>query len=103
MLRARWRRDQNPERCKADPLNYLLLFELLTSFSYKFFTHMFIIFIKLQHTETFEKELVMTSDQASMKNQRLPKGFVYVPIGCLSKDKQINQDPCPRGSVERDG
>lgn len=56
-----------------------------------------------KHTETFEKELVMTSDQASVKNQRLPKGFVYVPIGCLSKEKQINQDACPRESVERDG
>lgn len=56
-----------------------------------------------KHTETFEKELVMTSDQASVKNQRLPKGFVYVPIGCLSKGKQINQDACPRESVERDG
>lgn len=50
-----------------------------------------------KHTETFEKELIMTSDQASMKNQRLPKGFVYVPIGVLSDDKQINnQDPCSR-------
>ncbi|XP_051139060.1 uncharacterized protein LOC127256880 isoform X2 [Andrographis paniculata] len=37
--------------------------------------------------ETFEKELLMTSDQASMKNQRLPKGFVYVPVRNLSKDK----------------
>ncbi|KAL3641330.1 hypothetical protein CASFOL_016298 [Castilleja foliolosa] len=48
------------------------------------------------HAETFEKELLMTSDQASMKNQRLPKGFVYVPIRCLSKDKDN-----PRESVER--
>ncbi|KAL1533687.1 hypothetical protein AAHA92_33540 [Salvia divinorum] len=45
-----------------------------------------------QHTETFEKELIMTSDQASMKNQRLPKGFVYVPIRCLSKDKETVSD-----------
>ncbi|GER27462.1 Phd finger protein [Striga asiatica] len=43
-----------------------------------------------KHVETFEKELSMTSDQASMKNQRLPKGFVYVPIRCLSKDKDNN-------------
>ncbi|KAK6114794.1 hypothetical protein DH2020_007063 [Rehmannia glutinosa] len=55
------------------------------------------------HTETFEKELIMTSDQATMKNQRLPKGFVYVPIRCLSKDKENVQDPCPRESVERNG
>ncbi|GJT43602.1 zinc finger, FYVE/PHD-type containing protein [Tanacetum coccineum] len=38
--------------------------------------------------ETFEKELVMTSDQASMRNQRLPKGFVYVPIRCLSNEEE---------------
>ncbi|KAL6525169.1 hypothetical protein OROMI_030762 [Orobanche minor] len=43
----------------------------------------------------------MTSDQASMKNQRLPKGFVYVPIRCLSKDKKENvTDACPREPVE---
>lgn len=29
----------------------------------------------------------MTSDQATAQNQRLPKGFAYVPIGSLSKDK----------------
>lgn len=41
-----------------------------------------------KHSETFGKELVMTSDQASMRNQRLPKGFVYVPIRCLSNEEQ---------------
>ncbi|XP_076916098.1 uncharacterized protein LOC143575683 [Bidens hawaiensis] len=41
-----------------------------------------------KHSETFEKELVMTSDQASMRNQRLPKGFVYVPIRCLSNEEE---------------
>ncbi|GMH00292.1 hypothetical protein Nepgr_002131 [Nepenthes gracilis] len=41
-----------------------------------------------KHTETFEKELIMTSDQASKKNQRLPKGYIYVPIDCLSEEKQ---------------
>lgn len=46
----------------------------------------------LQHTETFQKELVMTSDQASMQNQRLPKGFAYVPIGCLSKERPLACD-----------
>lgn len=45
-----------------------------------------------KHTETFGKELIMTSDQATMKNQRLPKGFVYVPIRCLSKDKDTVPD-----------
>ncbi|KAA8538560.1 hypothetical protein F0562_028246 [Nyssa sinensis] len=56
-----------------------------------------------KHTETFEKELVMTSDQASMKNQRLPKGFVYVPIRCLSKEKETIQDACSREPLGRDG
>ncbi|CAK9142200.1 unnamed protein product [Ilex paraguariensis] len=50
-----------------------------------------------KHTETFEKELVMTSDQASMKNQRLPKGFVYVPIQCLLKEKETIPDECSEG------
>ncbi|KAK3030295.1 hypothetical protein RJ639_038388 [Escallonia herrerae] len=49
-----------------------------------------------KHTETFEKELVMTSDQASMRNQRLPKGFVYVPIGCLSNEKESVPDASSR-------
>lgn len=46
----------------------------------------------IYQTETFQKELVMTSDQASMQNQRLPKGFFYVPVGSLSKEKPITQD-----------
>ncbi|XP_010908665.1 uncharacterized protein [Elaeis guineensis] len=45
-----------------------------------------------KHKETFQKEIVMTSDQASMQNQRLPKGFAYVPIGCLSKEKPLACD-----------
>ncbi|KAM0880887.1 hypothetical protein ACQ4PT_033289 [Festuca glaucescens] len=43
--------------------------------------------IKDKQTETFQKELVMTSDQASTQNQRLPKGYVYVPRDSLSKEK----------------
>ncbi|CAK9168146.1 unnamed protein product [Ilex paraguariensis] len=54
-----------------------------------------------KHTETFEKELVMTSDQASMKNQRLPKGFVYVPIGCLSKEEETVPDASSQEQLER--
>ncbi|WOL06578.1 hypothetical protein Cni_G15312 [Canna indica] len=45
-----------------------------------------------KETESFQKELLMTSDQASMHNQRLPKGFFYVPVGSLSKDKSLVQD-----------
>ncbi|KAL2893012.1 PHD finger protein rhinoceros [Bienertia sinuspersici] len=50
-----------------------------------------------KHLETFEKELVMTSDQASLKNRRLPKGYIYVPIDYLS-----NRKPVSRDSVEED-
>ncbi|KAL0326260.1 UNVERIFIED_CONTAM: hypothetical protein Sradi_5195300 [Sesamum radiatum] len=56
-----------------------------------------------KHAETFEKELIMTSDQASVKNQRLPKGFVYVPVRCLSKDKETVPDACSREPMERNG
>ncbi|TVU01726.1 hypothetical protein EJB05_52812, partial [Eragrostis curvula] len=41
---------------------------------------------------TFQKELVMTSDQAFTQNQRLPKGYVYVPRDSLSKDKPWNRN-----------
>ncbi|XP_021601342.2 uncharacterized protein LOC110606708 isoform X5 [Manihot esculenta] len=51
--------------------------------------------------ETFEKELVMTSDQASMKNQQLPKGYFYIPVDCLPKEKQINQDACSGEQLEQ--
>ncbi|WCJ44574.1 PHD finger family protein [Euphorbia peplus] len=50
--------------------------------------------------ETLEKEMVMTSDQASMKNQQLPKGYFYIPVDCLPKEKQINQDDCPDEPLE---
>uniref|UniRef100_A0A2P2MIS0 Uncharacterized protein LOC105638874 isoform X1 n=1 Tax=Rhizophora mucronata TaxID=61149 RepID=A0A2P2MIS0_RHIMU len=42
--------------------------------------------------KVFEKELIMTSDQASVKNQQLPKGYFYIPVDCLPKEKQIDQD-----------
>ncbi|KAJ6352814.1 hypothetical protein OIU76_001931 [Salix suchowensis] len=57
---------------------------------------------KSKHYETFEKELVMTSDEASMKNQKLPKGYFYIPVDCLPKEKQINQDACPGEPLEHD-
>ncbi|XWS21574.1 hypothetical protein CRYUN_Cryun30bG0066000 [Craigia yunnanensis] len=53
--------------------------------------------------ETFEKELVMTSDEASMKNSRLPKGYCYVPVDCLPKEKQLIQDACSDGQLEHNG
>uniref|UniRef100_A0A0D9VLI5 PHD-type domain-containing protein n=1 Tax=Leersia perrieri TaxID=77586 RepID=A0A0D9VLI5_9ORYZ len=45
-----------------------------------------------KHRETFQKELVMTSDQASTQNQRLPKGYAYVPRDSLSKEKPRNRN-----------
>ncbi|KAL9249110.1 Bromodomain-containing protein [Drosera capensis] len=53
------------------------------------------------HIETVEKELIMTSDQASMKNRRLPKGYIYVPVDCLSNEKAIVEDSV--GNGDRDG
>ncbi|KAE8704410.1 PHD finger family protein, putative isoform 2 [Hibiscus syriacus] len=53
--------------------------------------------------ETFEKELVMTSDEASMKNSRLPKGYCYVPVDCLPKEKQLPQDASSDGQSEHNG
>ncbi|CAL9133537.1 unnamed protein product [Musa textilis] len=47
---------------------------------------------KAKKPETFQKELVMTSDQACMQNQRLPKGYFYVPVGSLSKELPLEQD-----------
>ncbi|CAE5964495.1 unnamed protein product [Arabidopsis arenosa] len=44
-----------------------------------------------KHVETFAKELVMTSDEASFKNRRLPKGYFYVPVDHLQEDKPGNQ------------
>jgi hypothetical protein len=44
----------------------------------------------------------MTSDEASMKNQKLPKGYFYIPVDCLPKEKQINQDACSGEPLEHD-
>ncbi|KAK7282765.1 hypothetical protein RIF29_11801 [Crotalaria pallida] len=56
-----------------------------------------------KHAETFGKELVMTLDEACMKNSRLPKGYAYVPADCLSKDKHSDEDVYAGGPVEDDG
>lgn len=34
----------------------------------------------------------MTSDEASLKNQKLPKGYFYVPESSLSKEKKIKDN-----------
>jgi hypothetical protein len=46
----------------------------------------------MQQKGTFQKELVMTSDQASTQNRRLPKGYAYVPRDSLSKEKPWNRN-----------
>ncbi|MQL76261.1 hypothetical protein Taro_008647, partial [Colocasia esculenta] len=43
-----------------------------------------------KHMEIFQKEVMMTSDQASIQNRRLPKGFVYVPVDSLPKTRNID-------------
>ena len=45
----------------------------------------------------------MTSLQASMQNQRLPKGFAYVPIDSLSKEKPVVHDSEPHEPEEPGG
>ncbi|KAH7678900.1 Histone-lysine N-methyltransferase protein [Dioscorea alata] len=52
---------------------------------------------KPKHAEVFQKELLMTSDEASMQNQRLPKGFAYVPISTLANN---TPPPCDSESHE---
>ncbi|KAI9097752.1 hypothetical protein K1719_025523 [Acacia pycnantha] len=56
-----------------------------------------------KHQETFGKELVMTSDEASMKNSMLPKGYAYVPADCLSNDKRSKQDVFTSEPAEHNG
>jgi hypothetical protein len=60
------------------------------------------LYLYSQHAETFEKELVMTSDQASMKNMRLPKGYQYVPADILPSGEH-DQDACSGEPLERHG
>lgn len=45
----------------------------------------------------------MTSDEASMKNRKLPKGFIFVPVNCLPKEKRINKEASSVEPVEPDG
>ncbi|CAO2047356.1 unnamed protein product [Urochloa humidicola] len=56
-----------------------------------------------QKREMFQKELVMTSDQASTQNQRLPKGYVYVPRDSLSKERPWNRNTQPHTPQEPGG
>nr|CAB3451194.1 unnamed protein product [Digitaria exilis] len=59
--------------------------------------------ITMQQREMFQKELVMTSDQASTQNQRLPKGYVYVPRDSLSKERPLNRNTQPHTPQEPGG
>ncbi|XP_028235815.1 uncharacterized protein LOC114415367 isoform X4 [Glycine soja] len=54
------------------------------------------------HSDRFGKELVMTSDEASMKNSMLPKGYAYVPADCLSNEKHSDEDVYASEPVEHD-
>ncbi|KAH9605285.1 hypothetical protein KSS87_016321 [Heliosperma pusillum] len=45
-----------------------------------------------KNTDSFGKEMLMTSDQASLRNRRLPKGYFYVPLDSLSDDKEAGHD-----------
>ncbi|KAF3779872.1 Jade-1 protein [Nymphaea thermarum] len=45
-----------------------------------------------KHTETLQKEVVMTPIEASVQNQRLPKGFAYVPVDCLAKEQLVSHE-----------
>ncbi|XP_058097210.1 uncharacterized protein LOC131242526 isoform X3 [Magnolia sinica] len=56
-----------------------------------------------KHTATFQKELIMTSDQASMQNLRLPKGYVYIPVGSLPKEKPVSRDTVTPELLDPDG
>lgn len=49
-----------------------------------------------KHAETLQREVVMTPTEASMQNQRLPKGYAYVPVVCLTKGKTTHQDVEPQ-------
>ncbi|KAM7259446.1 hypothetical protein ACFE04_015187 [Oxalis oulophora] len=58
-----------------------------------------------------KSELLMTSDQASMKNQLLAsmknqrlvsRGFAYVPKDAISNEKQMNQEECSSGPIDQD-
>lgn len=60
-------------------------------------------YLQLQPAEMIGKELVMTSDEASMKNSMLPKGYAYVPADCLSNDKQSNEDIYANEPGEHEG
>ncbi|PWZ22149.1 PHD finger protein rhinocero [Zea mays] len=59
--------------------------------------------IIMQQREMFQKELVMTLDQASTQNQRLPKGYAYVPRDSLSKEKLWNRNTQPLNPQEPGG
>jgi hypothetical protein len=57
----------------------------------------------MQQREMFQKELIMTSDQASTQNLRLPKGYAYVPRDSLSKEKLWKQNTQPHNPQEPGG
>ncbi|KAM7259821.1 hypothetical protein ACFE04_015562 [Oxalis oulophora] len=50
-----------------------------------------------------KSEVLMTSDEASVKNQRLvSRGFAYVPLEAISNEKQMNQEACSGEAMDED-
>ena len=49
-------------------------------------------FICSYQAEILHTEMVMTPTEASVQNQRLPKGYAYVPVGVLPKGKVSAQE-----------
>ncbi|KAK9743342.1 hypothetical protein RND81_03G233500 [Saponaria officinalis] len=45
-----------------------------------------------KNSETVGKDMVMTVEQASSRNRRLPKGYLFVPRDSLSNEKQDDHD-----------
>ncbi|KAJ4867329.1 PHD finger family protein [Raphanus sativus] len=54
-----------------------------------------------KNVETFAKEIVMTSDEASFKNRRLPKGYFYIPVDCLQEDKPSKDKAADEDSSDK--
>lgn len=55
------------------------------------FTHINYGALHLQRRESYQKELVMNSDQALLKNKSPPERYVYTRRSALSKRKQCSQ------------
>lgn len=80
--------------------DYFILFHFVLKWE---FGVLITLYYCSQSCGTLEKEIVMTSDEASIKNRKLPKGFIFVPVNCLPKEKRINEEASSVEPVEPDG